>query len=216
MLSLKFAPHGLQRVVIENSVTIARLTSVPKSDPATPLTKVHTLICNSSLFENRGPSDGGAWLAPVMPNLQRLDLSINHRSMVLLEAYAELGTRLKELKLFMGSQYVDICTTVAKFAPELRRYNVNGGSLCETLFKVDWACVEVLNASRQRGCRGVRLEELREGLLKVVAARPGASITVKMEADASAGREKGVELARYGRGVGGVASLEEFQVFKKD
>lgn len=146
-------------------------------------------------------------MAPIMPNLQRLELYITGRSAALLEAYAELGTRLRELKVTIATEHPNICATVAKFAPELRRYAARGGMLCETLFKVDWACVEYLELVCKVSCRGVQLAELREGLLRVVAARPEASVRVAVE--------KGAELVMYKCGVGAVAPLEEFAAFQR-
>lgn len=196
---LSAAPHRLHTLRLVGPASHHNVR--PAFEPPTPptqLTSVHSLVCMTRLFDLRTP-DGGAQLARMLPNVERVKLFITPRSVLMLEAFVELGTRLTQLTLSFYSIPTAFCDVVAKLAPSLKRYTASGGEICERLFKADWACLEYFDVVVDCGCDDTRTDFLRAALVKLVADRPGAEITLTMESTELVSRKEwGVSVASQG------------------
>lgn len=169
--------------------------------PPAPITSVTTFICHSGFYDHFPPLAGDA-MAHMLPNVQVLDLHTGpFHAVDLLKTYAELGTPVRDLMLHSGPISTAGCATIAKLAPRLRRYTAHGETVCHEMFEADWACVDVLEVDGWI-CQHVKAQELRDQLVRLIHARPGASIQVVVNDD--------VELVMWEGGTGRVAPIEAF------
>lgn len=196
LASLSAAPQRLHtlRLFIPAGLHNVRPALEPPT-PAPQLPSVRSLVCVTRLFD-LGTPDGGAELARMLPNVDRVKLYITPRSMLMLEAFVELGTRLTQLTVSFYSSPTGICDVVAKLAPSLERYTASGGKICERLFKADWARLEYFNVEVDYGCDDLCTNDLRAALVKLVADRPRAEITVSIDSTELVSRKEwGVSVA---------------------
>lgn len=178
---LSAAPHRLHTLRLFELASPHRVRpALEPPIPAPQLASVHSLVCATCLFD-LGTPDGGAELARMLPNVDKVKLYITPRSMLMLEAFVELGTRLTQLTVSCYSSPRGFCDVVAKLAPSLERYTASGGGICERLVKADWARLEYFNVVVDFGCDDPCTNVLRAGLVKLVADRPRAEITVMMD-----------------------------------
>lgn len=198
MLYLSSAPRGLRIVRLKNIATKDVESATPSPTTAVlSLPHVHTLICHTNLLDEVS----FARLARIMPNVYRLDHRITRDTEVLLH-YVTFGTRLTELTVHLKTQTPMFCAMVAKLAPSLRRYTSRGGKICEMLFNADWGVVEYINMVCWTGCTTVKVDKMRESLVRLVAARPGAKIMISVE--------KCMELVWWADGATHVATVLQF------
>lgn len=79
--------------------------------------------------------------------------------------------------------------------------------MCEKMFAARWRRIEVLDVVCRGCCKGVRVEPVREALVRLVAARPMADVRVVVDG--------GRELVRSDGAGASVATLEAFGVLEE-
>lgn len=198
-------PRRLQMLSIEDSTTRPLILAYESPTAALePLTGMHTFAWDTGSFRPRVSVSIGQHLARLMPNVRVLDLKITQYGVPLLQSYAELGSRLTDLTLHLNSTISMLCSVVAKLAPSLRRFVAHGGDICHVLFCADWGCVQYLDIVCHTGCKGVKLVDLRDAMLRLVCCGPKARIRIALAG--------GVELARSTSTICDVAALRVFGV----
>lgn len=202
------APSSLHTLRPEDSFRPFEMpanSAAPVTGPQ--LQHVHAFICHTALFDRRGAQHGGGWLSHMVPNATVVDMHLSDITMQFLQNYVELGTMLTELTVHFVCAQPVFCRTVAKLAPGLRRFTAHGGWVCEVMFAAEWSRIEVLDVVCRGGCKGVRVDVVREALLGLVAARSEVDVRVAVDG--------GRELAWSGGDGANVAALQAFGVLEE-
>lgn len=178
---LCMAPRTLHTLRLEDPVRPIQIVVNSGESVLLPrLPSVRTFICHTELFDQCGSIDAGSWLAHMFPNVHVLDIKLTDTTIQFLEGYATLGTPLTELTVHFLTAQPQFCVTVAHLVPTLRRFTAHGGTICEVMFAPAWRCIEYLDIECQAGCEGVNSCVMRQGIVRLVGARPRASVRVAL------------------------------------
>lgn len=211
---LSLVPHSIHTVRIEGHIDINFIGSAIATGPAPDLPAIGDLPQVSMLIYRTNSCnlptlpDTGEWLAQTMQNVHVLDAHITRDSLSLLKCYGKLGSRLRELTVHFRWVPAHICKTLALLAPSLRKFIAHGGVVCHDLFDADWGCVEEFEVVCDGGCDDVKVEVLREALVRLVCARPAATVRVMVRGEH--------DLVWCSGGVGEVGSVEMFSVLEEE
>lgn len=204
---IAFAPPSVGTLRLEDPVRkMAWFIAGTGHVPIPHLPNVHTFICHTEVFDRIWGRTAGTLLAEFLPKVRTLDIHLTKITAQFLDGYVALGTQLTELTVHFLSEQSEFCETVSKLAPTLRKFVVHGGCVCEKLFAASWLCIEFMDVACQGGCRDVSPSEAREAVLRMVAARPTAEVTVVVDG--------GRRLVVSDRAGASVAALEEFLVLE--
>lgn len=119
-----------------------------------------------------------------MPHVQVLDLDVDgFCAQAMVHMFATLGTNLTDLTLHFDENSAHMCCAIAGLAPKLRRFVSHGGTACQELFEdTQWGCVVEFSMLCEVKCDGVKLELLREALVRLVDERPAVNLRVATHA----------------------------------
>lgn len=158
----------------------------------TKLESVRSFKFVTSPFYNLVPIDVGTYFATLMPNLQALNLKTEIICIYdMLSTYVRLGAHLTEIKLKFSLPHfarIHLCCIIPKFQ-KLVKFVVDTDSplrICQTMFhdgdkRPLWPHLTLLSADLgTTGCDGVKVDELRAGIVRFTQTHPTASVFMKI------------------------------------